>query len=67
MDDARHLVRCGQRRCSPKAPGSFVVSIVEVDGPLTTVEVVVAPDLEPGSVLRFWTADVASMDLDPAA
>jgi|tagenome__1003787_1003787.scaffolds.fasta_scaffold19052470_2 hypothetical protein len=65
MDDARHLVRSGQlRRCTP---GAFVVSVVEVDGLLTTAEVVVAADLPAGSVLRFWTADVASMDLDPAA
>jgi hypothetical protein len=63
MDDARHLVRTGQlRRC---APGAFVVAVVEVDGPLTTAEVVVAADLPTGSVLRFRTADVASMDLDP--
>jgi len=65
MDAARHLVRTGQlRRCTP---GALILSVVEVDGPLTTAEVVAAPDLPVGSLLRFWTADVASMDLDPAA
>jgi hypothetical protein len=64
MDDARHFVRRGQRRSSPTATGPLVVSIVDVDGPLTTAEVVAAADLAPGSVLRFWTAEVACMQLD---